>query len=157
METSFRKIDIDKYDEDVLNDEDLYDADPRDPAMVLEEAKQRQVAVRSSLAKWVFLWLTAICLTSQCNAWYWNILPIRNDTAGALAVILDSPPYGPNTEQAKVRIFPILRTIAIILMEKGNHIVYTSNHPQFDENDRNHTSDQVFISRCSRYIDEIYL
>jgi actin related protein 2/3 complex subunit 5 len=55
METSFRKIDIDKYDEDVLNDEDLYDADPRDPDMVLEEAKQRQIAVRSSLAKWVFL------------------------------------------------------------------------------------------------------
>jgi actin related protein 2/3 complex subunit 5 len=54
METSFRKIDIDKYDEEVLNDEDLYDADPRDPDMVLEEAKQRQVAVRSSLAKWVF-------------------------------------------------------------------------------------------------------
>ncbi|EKM80661.1 hypothetical protein AGABI1DRAFT_112414 [Agaricus bisporus var. burnettii JB137-S8] len=85
METSFRKIDIDKYDEDVLNDEDLYDADPRDPAMVLEEAKQRQVAVRSSLAK--------------------------NDTAGALAVILDSPPYGPNTEQAKEITLSTLLTI----------------------------------------------
>lgn len=53
METSFRKIDIDKYDEEVLNDEDLYDADPRDPSQVLEEARQRQAAVRSSLAKYV--------------------------------------------------------------------------------------------------------
>jgi hypothetical protein len=31
-------------------------------------------------------------------------LSFRNDTAGALAVILDNPPYGPNVEQAKVRI-----------------------------------------------------
>ncbi len=54
MAAAFRKIDIDKYDEDVLRDEELYDADPRDPSQVLEEARQRQVAVRSSLAKFVF-------------------------------------------------------------------------------------------------------
>lgn len=53
MDGAFRKIDIDAYDEDVLQESELYDADPRDPAEVLDEAKQRQAAVRTSLAKWV--------------------------------------------------------------------------------------------------------
>ncbi len=53
MSTSFRKIDIDQYDEEVLNDEDLYEVDSRDPDQILEEARQRQAAVRSALAKCV--------------------------------------------------------------------------------------------------------
>jgi actin related protein 2/3 complex subunit 5 len=51
MDQAFRKIDIDLYDEDVLQESELYEADPRDPAEVLEDAKQRQAAVRSYLAK----------------------------------------------------------------------------------------------------------
>ena len=51
MEYNFRKIDIDAYDEDIIQESELYDADPRDPAAVLDEAKQRQVAVRSALSK----------------------------------------------------------------------------------------------------------
>jgi actin related protein 2/3 complex subunit 5 len=54
METAFRKVDIDIYDEDVLHESELYDADPRDPAAVLEDAKQKQVAVRSLLARCVY-------------------------------------------------------------------------------------------------------
>jgi actin related protein 2/3 complex, subunit 5 len=54
MEGAFRKIDIDQYDEDVLLDSELYDADPRDPAQVLDEAKQRAAAVRTSLSKCVY-------------------------------------------------------------------------------------------------------
>lgn len=53
MDTAFRKIDIDIYDEDILQESELYDADPRDPAQVLDDAKQRQTAVRSALAKCV--------------------------------------------------------------------------------------------------------
>lgn len=53
METSFRKIDIDLYDEDVLDETELYDADPRDPAQVLNDVKQRGTAVRSALSKCV--------------------------------------------------------------------------------------------------------
>jgi actin related protein 2/3 complex subunit 5 len=49
----FRKIDIDQYDEDRLDASELYEADPRDPAAVLDEAKQRQAAVRSTLARCV--------------------------------------------------------------------------------------------------------
>lgn len=52
MDTSFRKIDIDQYDEDVLQDSELYEADTRDPVEVLDEAKQRQVAVRGFLARY---------------------------------------------------------------------------------------------------------
>ncbi len=53
MEGAFRKVDIDIYDEDVLQETELYAADPRDPAAVLDDAKQRQTAVRSLLAKCV--------------------------------------------------------------------------------------------------------
>ncbi|KAJ3506818.1 hypothetical protein NLJ89_g6655 [Agrocybe chaxingu] len=82
---SFRKIDIDQYDEDVLQDSELYDADPRDPAEVLEDARQRAGAVRGLLA--------------------------RNDIAGALTVILDNAPYGPNVDEAKNLTLTTLLTI----------------------------------------------
>jgi len=85
MEGAFRKVDIDIYDEDVLQETELYAADPRDPAAVLDDAKQRQTAVRSLLAK--------------------------NDIPGALSVILDDAPYGPNVEEAKVITLQTLLTI----------------------------------------------
>lgn len=52
---AFRKIDIDQYDEDVLLDSELYEADSRDPREVLDDAKQRQIAVRSFLARYMIL------------------------------------------------------------------------------------------------------
>ena len=56
MDVNFRKIDIDQFDEDVLHESELYEADPRDPYEVLEEAKQRQAAVRTSLARCVLIY-----------------------------------------------------------------------------------------------------
>ena len=53
MDTNFRKIDIDQYDEDVLVDSELYEPDPRDPAQVLNDTKQKAGAVRGSLSKCV--------------------------------------------------------------------------------------------------------
>lgn len=53
MASAFRKIDIDIYDEDVLQESELYDADPRNASQALAEAKQKQVAVRTSLARQV--------------------------------------------------------------------------------------------------------
>jgi actin related protein 2/3 complex, subunit 5 len=53
MATAFRKIDIDAYDEDVLLESELYEPDPRDPATVLNDAKQKANTVRSLLAKYV--------------------------------------------------------------------------------------------------------
>jgi len=85
METAFRKIDIDVYDEDVLQEEELYDADPRDPAQVLTDAKQKASAVRGYLSK--------------------------GDTAGALTMVLTDPPYGPNVDEAKDTNLSTLLTI----------------------------------------------
>ncbi|KAN0136561.1 arp2/3 complex subunit [Lactarius tabidus] len=75
MNTNFRKIDVDAYDEDVLLETELYDPDPRGPQQAVEDAKAKTAAVRSSLAK--------------------------GDTVGALVTILDNPPYGPNADEAK--------------------------------------------------------
>ena len=55
MDVAFRKIDIDKYDEDTLLKEELYDADPRDPAQVLSETRAKATQVRSILSRYVFL------------------------------------------------------------------------------------------------------
>ncbi|KAI0027609.1 arp2/3 complex [Vararia minispora EC-137] len=72
---NFRKIDIDRFEEDVLLETDLYEADPRNPAQVLEAAKAKAASVRSSLSK--------------------------GDILGSLVLVLEDPPYGPNVEEAK--------------------------------------------------------
>ncbi|KZT05067.1 arp2/3 complex subunit [Laetiporus sulphureus 93-53] len=75
MDINFRKIDIDQYDEDVLLESELYEPDLRDPAQVVNDAKQKAAAVRTSLAK--------------------------GDITGALTTVLENAPYGPNVEEAK--------------------------------------------------------
>ncbi|OBZ74905.1 hypothetical protein A0H81_05165 [Grifola frondosa] len=75
MDTNFRRIDIDQYDEDVLLESELYEPDPRDPSQVLSDSKQKAGAVRSSLA--------------------------QGDIPGALSIVLEGAPYGPNVEEAK--------------------------------------------------------
>jgi len=75
MDTAFRKIDIDAYDEDAFLESELFEPDPRSPAQVLNDAKQKQTSVRSLLAK--------------------------GDTAGALTTALESAPYGPGVDEAK--------------------------------------------------------
>jgi len=93
MEVNFRKIDIDQYDEDVLHDSELYEVDPRNPAEVLNDAKQRQIAVRGLLAKW-FIFYAPLDI--------FNLVNNRNDIPGALTIILDNAPYGLNVDEAKV-------------------------------------------------------
>jgi len=50
-EINFRKIDIDAYDEDAFQESELYEAEPRDPAMVLSDAKAKSTQVRTSLSR----------------------------------------------------------------------------------------------------------
>lgn len=50
-EANFRKIDIDAYDEDAFVESELYEADPRDPQMVLSDAKSKSTQVRTALSK----------------------------------------------------------------------------------------------------------
>jgi len=82
---SFRKIDIDIYDEDVLLDSELYDPDPRETNQVLSDARQKQTAVRTLLS--------------------------RGDTLAALSTVLDGAPYGANVEEAKSITLQSLLTI----------------------------------------------
>lgn len=55
MSLNFRKIDIDQYDEDVLQEEELYEPDSRSPVQVLSETRDKANAVRGYLAKCVRL------------------------------------------------------------------------------------------------------
>lgn len=73
---SFRKIDIDKYDEDVLLEEELVDVDQRNPSELSALAKQRATEVRSLVG--------------------------RGDSQNALALLLSDPPYGEANSEAKV-------------------------------------------------------
>lgn len=50
---SFRKIDIDVYDEDILAESELYNPDPRPPAQVLADAKEKASTIRGILARCV--------------------------------------------------------------------------------------------------------
>ncbi|KAJ1300739.1 hypothetical protein OPQ81_002382 [Rhizoctonia solani] len=74
-DTAFRKIDVDKLEEDVLLATDLYDPDPRGPDGALADAKAKAGQVRTALSK--------------------------GDTQGALSLILTDPPYGVEAEEAK--------------------------------------------------------
>ncbi|KAN0080266.1 Actin-related protein 2/3 complex subunit 5 [Tylopilus felleus] len=96
---SFRKIDVDQYDEDVLQETELYDPDPRDPAQVLSDTKQKQLAVRSALNKCVVFSPSWVGKGSDVRMRVW--CHRRSDITGALNVVLDTPPYGPNVEDAK--------------------------------------------------------
>ncbi|KDQ16881.1 hypothetical protein BOTBODRAFT_30257 [Botryobasidium botryosum FD-172 SS1] len=72
---NWRRIDIDAYDEDVVHETDLYDPDPRDPATVANDAKQKATQVRSLIS--------------------------RGDIPAALAAVLTDAPYGSQFEDAK--------------------------------------------------------
>ncbi|PFH47442.1 hypothetical protein AMATHDRAFT_152042 [Amanita thiersii Skay4041] len=85
MDINFRKIDIDVYDEDAIHESEIYEADPRDPGQVLNEAKQKQSGVRALLA--------------------------RNDVAGALKTVLEGAPFGPGADEAKSITLQTLLTI----------------------------------------------
>ncbi|CAE6398692.1 unnamed protein product [Rhizoctonia solani] len=76
-DTAFRKIDVDKLEEDILLSTDLYDPDPRGPDGALADAKAKTGQVRTALSK--------------------------GDTQGALSLILTDPPYGSEAEEAKAR------------------------------------------------------
>ncbi|KAG8713102.1 hypothetical protein FRC08_013679 [Ceratobasidium sp. 394] len=72
---AFRRIDVDKLEEDVLLATDLYDPDPRGPDGALAETKAKVGQVRTVLSK--------------------------GDTQSALSLILTDPPYGVEAEEAK--------------------------------------------------------
>lgn len=50
-DTAFRRIDVDKLEEDVLLATDLYDPDPRGPEGALADARAKVGQVRTALSK----------------------------------------------------------------------------------------------------------
>lgn len=51
---SFRKIDIDQYDEDLLLDQELVDPYPKSPEQALSDARAKSTEVRTLIGRWVF-------------------------------------------------------------------------------------------------------
>ncbi|UZJ53039.1 hypothetical protein CBS101457_002359 [Exobasidium rhododendri] len=104
---SFRKIDVDKYDEDVLLEEELIDVDKRSPVELAGVAKQKANDVRGLIG--------------------------RGDSRGALALILESPPYGPLNADAKNT--TLMSLLDIINSTKSSDIPSLVKSLSLDEQD----------------------
>ncbi|WFD34599.1 arp2/3 complex subunit [Malassezia cuniculi] len=85
MSDSFRRLDVDQYDEDALRPEDIAEVDHKSPEQALSLAQQKQTAVRARVS--------------------------ANDTAGALAVLLEDVPFGAANDQARRLTFSLLLEI----------------------------------------------
>ncbi|ORY76512.1 actin-related protein 2/3 complex subunit 5 [Leucosporidium creatinivorum] len=74
-DSSFRRLDVDQYDEDRVLPSDLYIPDSRPPATVLSDTQGKATAVRGLLQ--------------------------RGDVRGALGEVLVDAPYGEGVDDAK--------------------------------------------------------
>ncbi|KAK4046842.1 arp2/3 complex subunit [Microbotryomycetes sp. JL221] len=74
-DSSFRRLDVDQYDEDRVLETDLYTPDSRAPNQVLSDTQQTQQQVRQLLQ--------------------------RGDVANALKQVVTNAPYGHGHDQAK--------------------------------------------------------
>jgi hypothetical protein len=61
---------------------------------------------------------------------------LRSDVSGALSVILDNAPYGPNVDEAKVHP-AVLRSLTLTRSHRfpGTYSANAAHHPQYDESD----------------------
>lgn len=75
MSDSFRRLDVDQYDEDALRPEELVAVDPKSPDAAMAAAQQKQPTVRARVAS--------------------------GDIAGALQVVLEDVPYGAPNDAAR--------------------------------------------------------
>ncbi|KAK0556296.1 arp2/3 complex subunit [Tilletia horrida] len=85
MSDNFRSIDIDQFDEDVLDESELIEQDPRSAAEVLSIAKQKAGQVRGFIG--------------------------QGDTLSALSLVLQEPPYNSDAEEAKLATLQLLLDI----------------------------------------------
>ncbi|KAE8231365.1 hypothetical protein CF326_g3623 [Tilletia indica] len=82
---NFRSIDIDQYDEDVLDESELVEQDPHSAADSLAIAKQKAGQVRGLIG--------------------------QGDLRQALQIALSEPPYNPSAEEAKLTTLSLLLDI----------------------------------------------
>lgn len=81
-EGSWRRLDVDQYDEDRVLPTDLYTPDPRAPAQQLQDQSAKQSAVRGLLQ--------------------------RGDAGAALREGLREPPYGEDGDSGEAKVSPAL-------------------------------------------------
>ncbi|KAH9450252.1 hypothetical protein Pst134EA_026958 [Puccinia striiformis f. sp. tritici] len=86
MDTAYRKIDVDAYDEDLVTEEELYTHDPRSAQEVLAEAQSKATQID----------LEQVCM-SKTEARPLIMPTCSGDVASALKLLLTSPPYGPSS------------------------------------------------------------
>ena len=138
MDTLFRKIDIDKYDEDVLQDSETNRSLKFSSKVCALETKILLVFVKTE-----------------------RTIFFRNDISGALTTILEHAPYGPSVDEVKVMY--TLRFIHLYILIFSYSKVYHSPNPPHDlkhhQINRNLTgrSDQESLIRYARYAHEISL
>lgn len=106
---SFRKIDVDKYDEDVLLEEELIDVDTRSPTELKQIAQQRTVEVRSLIGK--------------------------GDPRGALAVILNDPPYGDANANLEAKNATLSALLEIFNVTKSSDVAQIVKSLNVEEQD----------------------
>ncbi|KAH9821087.1 actin-related protein 2/3 complex subunit 5 [Melampsora americana] len=85
MDNSYRKIDIDLYDQDALKEEELYEHDPRSIEEMCSDAKSKTQQARSLLS--------------------------RADVPAVLQLLLTDPPYGPPSPELQSAQSLILSTL----------------------------------------------
>ena len=134
MDVNFRKIDIDQFDEDALQDSEVYEQDSRNPADILDGAKQRQISVRGLLNR-----SRSFCFFFSTP---WIVLNTyaqhnRNDITGALTTTLDDAPYGQNVDEAKVLLLSWGSHGLTTAFFAARHATDSPHHPQQHQVDRN--------------------
>ena len=147
---SFRKIDVDKYDEDVLLEEELIDIDPRSSTELAGIAKQKANDVRGLIGRCVGALPAACSLVFSAHT---NSVPIhhsRGDARGALAMILSDPPFGEANAEAKVSGLGWQGVAGteprhVVPPEHDAHV--TAGHHQHDKIVRRRLTRQVAVAR----------
>lgn len=85
MSDSFRRLDVDQFDEDALRPQDIAAVDHKTPDVALSKAQQKQTAVRSRVS--------------------------AGDITGALAALLEDVPFGAANDAARNITFGLLLEI----------------------------------------------
>lgn len=155
MAANFRKIDIDQYDEDVLNEEELYEPDPRDPSQVLADTKQKASAVRGYLSK---------CVSKFVSPNHSGLIYLDKIEEISLGLLILLSMGHHTVQMSKKRRWVHPQLVCRHSFSRhwyGSDIESESTDPCIDlkqhESYRDTRHRQSLAPRCSRYADEIPL
>ena len=81
----------------------------------------------------------------------------RGDVAGALNTVLDGAPYGPNVEEAKVRVTTLFLASSLIYVCAEHKPTNPLIDPQQHQSSGDLRHNEVTLARRARYVDEVPL